>query len=97
MASKLLLLLWPFVQNLKGVLTFPALMRPRQRHTGSGDGHVGRLARHVYVVLEIVQNVYDSSRSGGLQRRARGGPGARGGQRTLKTLKNLWKSIKIHS
>ena len=31
-------------------------MRPRQRHTGSGDGHVGRLEQQVYVVLGFVQN-----------------------------------------
>ena len=48
-----LLSCWPFVQNLNGVLTFPALVGPGPRQAGSGNGHVGRLGRHVYVVLAI--------------------------------------------
>ncbi len=36
-----------FVLNLKGVLTLAAIMRPRKRYAGSGDGRVGGRTRHV--------------------------------------------------
>ena len=35
--------LGPFLQNLNGVLTLAAPMRPRNRYAGSGGGHAGKI------------------------------------------------------